>query len=149
MYRFYIYTIALISITTMPVSAFAEIAADSVTADTQSHNRHHIVNAEGLYIDLPSVDYNHLIEDIRRSQAYSMRQEQQIIKYLDENQLDTKDALLAAIMPGGLLYAAVRKSNLEQAKSKLAEITEVVDELSYDLLAMQSMVNTLTVAQLH
>lgn len=57
--------------------------------------------------------------------------------------------LIAVILPGGLLYAAVRKGNLEQAKVELAETTEDLDELSHDLLAMQAVAGELTVAQLH
>lgn len=56
--------------------------------------------------------------------------------------------LIAVILPGGLLYAAVRKGNLEQAKVELAEMTEDMDELSRDLLAMQAVAGELTLAQL-
>ena len=68
--------------------------------------------------------------------------------YLEENRLDTADMLIAIILPGGLLYAAVRKGNLEQAKVELAEMTADRDELSRDLLAMQAVAGELTVAQL-
>ena len=148
MHRFYIYLTAFISITTMPVSAFAEIAAEPVTLDTQNRNWTHTINTDGLYLDLPSVNYNHLIKQIRTSHAHLTQRKHENTRYLDENQLNSKDALIIVIIPGGLLYAAIRKSNLEKAQSELAEITEVMDELSYDLLAMQAKVNTFTVAQL-
>jgi len=56
--------------------------------------------------------------------------------------------LITIILPGGLLYAAVRKGNLEQAKVELAEMTADRDELSRDLLAMQAVAGEFTVAQL-
>jgi hypothetical protein len=132
----------------MPVSALAEIATDSLTPDTQKHSWTHTVNAEGLYIDLPSVDYNQLINLIRTSHVQLTQREQEITKYLDDNQMNSKDAVIAAILPGGLLYAAVRKNNLEQAKTRLAKVNEMMDDLSYDLLAMQANMNTFTMAQL-
>lgn len=143
MQRIHIYIIALISITTMPLSVLADN-----TAEPQRHDGAYTVNAEGLYLDHLPVDYNHLIKEIKITHAYNTQREQQISKYLDDKQMDSKDAVIAAIMPGGLLYAAVRKNNLEQAKTRLAEVTEVLNELSYDLLAIQTKVNTLTVAQL-
>jgi hypothetical protein len=85
---------------------------------------------------------------IRAYRTFLTRREAEIAKYLDENQLDAKDTLITIIMPGGLLYAAIRTGNLEQAKAELAEVTEDMEELSSDLLAMQAVAGELTVAQL-
>jgi len=148
MHRCYFYLTAFISITTMPVSALAEIAADLATTDTQSRNQAHTANDGGFYIDLPSVDYNRVIEQIRTYQASLTHREEVITVYLDENRLSTKDVLITAIMHGGLLYAAVRQGNLGQAKDELAEIADDMDELSRDLLVMQAAAGELTVAQL-
>lgn len=148
MHRFYIYLTAFISITTMPVLAFAEIAAEAVTPDTQNRNGTHTINTDGLYLDIPSVNYNQLIKQIRTSHARLTQRKHEKTRYLDENQLNSKDTLIAVIMPGGLLYAAARKNNLDKAQSELSEITEAMAELSYDLLTIQAKVNTLTVAQL-
>jgi hypothetical protein len=148
MHRFYMYLVAFISITTMPLAALADNTAESLIHDTQSRGWTHTVGIEGLHFDIPSVDYNLLIKEIRMTHAYNAQREQQISRYLHDKQMNSKDAVIAAIMPGGLLYAAVRKNNLVQAKTRLAEVTEIMDELSYDLLAMQAKVNTLTVAQL-
>ncbi len=51
-------------------------------------------------------------------------------------------------MPAGLLYALVRKGNLERARAELAAISEAMDELSRNLLAMQAEARELIVAQL-
>ena len=56
--------------------------------------------------------------------------------------------LITVIVPGGLIYAAVRKANLEEARAELTEITNDMDELSRDLLAMQAGTGGLTLAQL-
>lgn len=66
-----------------------------------------------------------------------------MMQYLEENRLDAKDVLIAVILPGGLLYAAVRKGDLEQAKVELAAVSEDLDELSRDRLAMQAVAGEL------
>jgi hypothetical protein len=148
MHRLYFYLAAFISIATMPVSALAETAANPATADSQSPNRAPTAKDGGFYIDLPAVNSNQLIGLIRAYRASLTHREQEITQYLEENRLDAKDVLIAVILPGGLLYAAVRKGDLEQAKVELAEMTEDIDELSRDLLAMQAVAGELTLAQL-
>jgi len=149
MHRLYLYLAAVISITSMPLSALAETAADPATADTQVHNLATTANNGGFYIDLPAVNSKQLIGLVRAYRASLTHREQEIMRYLEDNRLDAKDLLITVILPGGLLYAAVRKGNLEQAKVELAEMTEDLDELSHDLLAMQAVAGELTVAQLH
>jgi len=148
MHRLYCYLAAIISISTMPVSALAETATDPATSDRQIPKLAPAANDGGFYTDLPAVNSNQLIGLIRAYRASLTHREQEIMQYLEENRLDAKDLLIAAILPGGLLYAAVRKGNLEQAKIELAEMSEDVDELSRDLLAMQAVAGELTVAQL-
>ena len=149
MHRLYLYLAAVISIATLPLSALAETAADPATAEMQVRNLAPAANDGGFYIDLPAVNSKQLIGLVRAYRASLTHREQEITQYLEENRLDAKDMLIAVILPGGLLYAAVRKGKLEQAKVELAETTEDLDELSHDLLAMQAVAGELTVAQLH
>jgi hypothetical protein len=90
-----------------------------------------------------------LIALLRNYQAALAQRGKEITRYLDENQLDVTDALITVIMPGGLVYAAVRKANIEEARDELTEITESMDELSRDLLVMQAEAGELTLAKLH
>ena len=147
MLRYYFYLAAFISIMTTPVVVLAETAADPV-ASMPSRHWVHIANDDGLYIDLPRANHNQLMGRIRAYIISLTQREEEITKYLGENQLDAKDALITAIMPGGLVYAAVRKASLEQASAELAEISEDMNELSRDLLAMQAEAQVLTVARL-
>ena len=148
MHRLYIYLAASISIMSLPIAALAETGATPATADTQIRNLAPAPNDGGFYIDLPAVNSSQLIGLIRAYRASLAHREQEIKRYLEENRLDVKDLLIAVILPGGLLYAAVRKGNLEQAKVELAEMNEDLDELSSDLLAMLAVAGELTVAQL-
>ena len=123
---------------TTSVSALAETAVDPAATE----------NEGGFYTALPAVNNKQLVGLLRNYQEALTQREQEITRYLDENRLDTADVLITVIMPGGLIYAAVRKANLEEARAELAEITDDMDELSRDLLAMQAGTGELTLAQL-
>jgi hypothetical protein len=132
----------------MPFTALAETAAEPATADRQIRHLNPVANGAGFYTDLPTVNSRQLLGLIRNYRASLSHRQQEIMQYLEENRLDTGEMLIAIILPGGLLYAAVRKGNLEQAKVELAEMTADRDELSRDLLAMQAVAGELRVAQL-
>lgn len=148
MQRLYVYLAAFLSIITVPVAALAETSADPAITDTQIPTFAPVANDAGFYVALPAVDTDQLIARISAHRASLTHREQEVRQYLDDHQLGAKDVLITVIMPGGLLYAAVRKGNLQQAQADLDQITAATDELSRDLLAMQAVAGDLTVAQL-
>ena len=139
---------ALISLITLPAAALAESPANTATADMQMRILAPVPNAAGFYVTLPVVDSNQLIERISTQRAALAQREQEVRRYLEDHQLDARDMLITIIMPGGLLYAAAGKGNLEQAQVELTEISAVLDELSRDLVAMQAVAGDLSMAQL-
>ena len=123
-------------------------AVDPAATDALNRDWTPTENEGGFYTALPAVNNKQLVGLLRNYQEALTQREQEITRYLDENRLDTADVLITVIMPGGLIYAAVRKANLEEARAELAEITDDMDELSRDLLAMQAGTGELTLAQL-
>ena len=148
MYRCYFYLAAFVAIMTTSVSALAETAVAPTATDAQTRNWTPTENEGGFYTALPAVNNKQLVGLLRNYQEALTQREQEITRYLDENRLDTADVLITVIVPGGLIYAAVRKANLEEARAELTEITNDMDELSRDLLAMQAGTGGLTLAQL-
>ena len=148
MYRCYFYLATFVAIMTTSVSALADTAVNPSATDAQNRNWTPTENEGGFYTSLPAVNNKQLVGLIRNYQEALTQREQEITRYLDENRLDTADVLITVIMPGGLIYAAVRKANLEEARAELTEITDDMDELSRDLLAMQAGTGELTLAQL-
>ena len=148
MYRCYFYLTTFVAIMTTSVSALAETPVDPAATDGLNRDWTPTENAGGFYTALPAVNNKQLVGLLRNYQEALTRREQEITRYLDENRLDTADVLITVIMPGGLIYAAVRKANLEEARAELTEITDDMDELSRDLLAMQAGTGELTLAQL-
>lgn len=148
MYRRYFYLAAFVAIMAAAVPALAETAVDPAATASQTRNWTPTENEGGFYTALPAVNNKQLVGLLRNYQEALTQREQEITRYLDENRLDTADVLITVIMPGGLIYAAVRKANLEEARAELTEITDDMDELSRDLLAMQAGAGELTLAQL-
>ena len=143
MHRLYCYLAAFISIITLPAAALAEAPASAVTQPSAP-----AANEAGFYVALPAVDTDRLIERISAQRASLTQREQEIREYLEDHQLGAKDLLITVIMPGGLIYAAVRKGNLQQAQAELDQINAAMDELSRDMVAMQAVAGDLTMAQL-
>jgi hypothetical protein len=145
MQRLYVYLAAIASLLSLPVAALAETPA---TTDTQGPIFAPAANAAGFYVVLRAVDTEQLIDRISAHRASLTQREKQIRDYLEDHQLGAEDVLITVIMPGGLLYAAVRKANLQQAQAELDQINAAMDELSRDLVAMQALAGDLTVARL-
>jgi hypothetical protein len=67
---------------------------------------------------------------------------------VEDSRSGAKDALIAAIMPGGLLYAAFRKHSAGQARKELETVSNELEELNHDLLALQVTTGEVLVAGL-
>ena len=91
-----------------------------------------------LAVQLPDVDRGVLIEQLRLLRSQLIQRKQALVQIVADKKLDGSDALITAIMPGGLLYAGYKKVRYEQAKSELARISADIKEYSGDLLVMQS-----------
>ena len=99
-------------------------------------------------IQLPDVDREALIEQLRTLRSQLIQRKQALVQSVADKKLDSKDAVITAIMPGGLLYAGYKKVRYEQAKNELARVSTDIEEYSDDLLAMQPSPAQVVVAQL-
>lgn len=89
-------------------------------------------------IQLPVVDHEALIEQVETLRSQLIDHKQALVQMVADKKLDGRDAVITAIMPGGLLYAGYKKARYEQAKIELASVSTDIQELSADLLNLQS-----------
>lgn len=89
-------------------------------------------------IQLPAVDHAVLIEQVVTLRSQLIEHKQALLQTVEDKKLDGRDAIITAIMPGGLLYAGYKKARYEQARNELASISADIEELSADLLTLQS-----------
>ena len=108
--------------------------------------------AVGTYrsgFQLPDVDREALIEKVELLRNRLIESKEALAQNLEDKKLDGGDALITAIIPGGLLYAGYKELRYQQAKDQLARLNVEIDEFAADLLAMQAMSAPAAVAQLY
>jgi len=97
-----------------------------------------ITTPDQFVIQLPGVDREALVEQVRTLRSQLIQRKQALVKVIADKKMDSSDAFITTIMPGGLIYAAYKKTSYEQSRSELASIIADIEECSDDLLAMQS-----------
>ena len=108
------------------------------------------VAASDLFIiHLPDVDREALIEQVGALRSQLIQRKQALVQSVADKKLNSNDAIITVIMPGGLLYAGYKKVRYEQAKNELSRVSADIDEFSGALLAMQSRSAPVAVARLY
>lgn len=107
-----------------------------------------ITTPDQFVIQLPGVDREALIERVRTLRSQLIQRKQALVKVIADKKMDSSDTVIASIMPGGLIYAAYKKTSYEQSRNELAGINADIEECSDDLLAMQAGATPVFVARL-
>jgi pyruvate/oxaloacetate carboxyltransferase len=105
------------------------------------------VGAVLLGFQLPDLDPEALAEKVDMLRTQLIERREVLTRSLEEKKLGSSDALIAAIIPGGLLYAGYKELRYESAKDELARLNAEIDEIGNDLLAVQAMSAPAAVAQ--
>lgn len=116
-------------------TAFAEDAV-ILQQDVRQAGLVNVVGPQGFITQLQVVDAETLSEQVQVLRSQLILRKQQLVHEVDEKQLDSGDALLTVLMPGGLLYAGYKKAVYESARSDLADVSEEITEYSHDLSAL-------------
>ena len=107
-----------------------------------------VTTPDQFVIQLPGVDREALIERVRTLRSELIQRKQALVKVIADKKMDSSDAVITTIMPGGLIYAAYKKSTYERSRNELAGINADIEECSDDLLAMQTGAAPVFVARL-
>ena len=97
---------------------------------------------------LPNIDREALVDLVRSMRSQLILRKQELLQAVEDSQFEGGGAVLAAILPGGLLYAGFQKVRHEQALEELEQVNVAIDEYSDDILAMQPVPASIAVAQL-
>jgi hypothetical protein len=141
----------LVILCTLLVNAFTTGSVLAEQAGGHDTHREQLIWVEavegtGFITQVPAIDSQLLVERIAQLRTELIRHQQQLTLAVEETRLDAGDAVITAIMPGGLLYAGYRKRAHTLATNRLATVTDDIDELTRDLAASRSLAST--VAQL-
>ncbi len=97
-----------------------------------------VAGPDQFIIQLPDIDREALIEQVGALRSQLIQRKQALVQSVADKKLNSNDAIITVIMPGGLLYAGYKKIRYEQAKNELARVSADIEEFSGDLLAIQS-----------
>ncbi len=137
----------LVILCTLLVNAFASASVLADQAGDPGASLEQLVWVEtvdrnGFLAQVPTVDSQLLAERIELLRGELVQHQQQLSRAVEETRLDAGDAVITAIMPGGLLYAGYKKREHTLAKNNLASVTEDIDALTLDLAASRSLAST-------
>lgn len=102
---------------------------------------------DGLMTAEPRISRHDLNQALVENHHLVNVRSQKLEDYIEENKITARTGVLAAIMPGGLIYLAVRKSQLSSANSKLEGLQSDVKNLRTDHLALHENDTTILVAR--
>lgn len=107
--------------------------ATSQTTDehtTWTANRSLEATDNGLIYSLPIVNQQQLASEIRVLHRQLKQRREVLSNMIEENSFTAADALIVAALPGGFLYAAVKKQRTQQAERELDSVTSQLDGLA-------------------
>jgi len=109
-----------------------------------------IANTHGAFaIQLPGVDREELVDLVTTLRSQLILRKQELVQTFEDSHFDDSDTILAAILPGGLLYAGFQKARHEQAREELDQVNAEIEKYSSDILAMQPDPASIAIVQLH
>jgi len=125
------------------------VNADDVVLPTVPDDRPaqaSMIDDEGFVIQLPAIERGKLVKQLHVIRSALIAHKQVLAGELEEKQFDSGDALLALVMPGGLLYAGYKKAAHARALNNLEEVSENIAAYSDDLAVLQEQLQPLSVA---
>jgi len=87
----------------------------------------------GLITALPTVTPDRLIQQMGSLRSDLQGRKARLSRKAEAKKFTTKDGIITAILPGGLLYAAVKKQRHWQAVSKVKMVDKQLADLNQNL----------------
>ena len=105
-------------------------------------------DSEGFCTSLPQVENITLTHHIREWRTNLLEQQQRLAERVEQLKFSALDAVITLVMPGGLLYAAVKRGNHLEKRQDLSLLTQDIEQLSGDLLTLEAISANLQIAAL-
>lgn len=101
----------------------------------------------GFTVKLPSIDNDMLLDEIISLKIALMQDNKLLSQQVEQKRFKNKDTVLAALLPGGLIYAAYKKNIYAQAVQNYELNASLVEELTTDIAALTVSDGPILVAQ--
>lgn len=97
---------------------------------------HTVENADGLFTAEPRISQQELNNALVENKQLISIRSHNIEEFIEENGITAQTGVVAAIMPGGLIYLAVRQARLSAANEKLESLQADMNQLKSDILTL-------------
>ena len=87
----------------------------------------------GLIANIPAYETYQVLSQAQNVRSELKAQKNKSVEEVENTRFKTSDAIIAAIMPGGLIYAAHKKQKHHQAKEELKTVTAQLNGLDEGL----------------
>lgn len=101
----------------------------------------------GFTVNVPSIDNDVLIGEIATLKIALIRDKQLLSSKVEQKRFKSKDTVLAALLPGGMIYAAYKKSAHAQAVKDVEQVSSQIKEITTDLAALTTIDGPILIAQ--
>ena len=101
----------------------------------------------GFTVKVPSIDNDVLIDEIAALKIALIRDKQLLSSKVEQKRFKSKDTVLAALLPGGMIYAAYKKSAHAQAVKDVEQVSSQIKEITTDLAALTTIDGPILIAQ--
>jgi hypothetical protein len=99
-------------------------------------------------INVPAVNLQELLLNLKETRYSLELHRKQLQQQLADAEITGGKVALAAVMPGGLLYLAIKKQQYEDYRKQLADLQGWIVELEQDLPNIASLASRIMVAHL-
>jgi pyruvate/oxaloacetate carboxyltransferase len=97
----------------------------------------YVVQDNGLVANIPAHDASATLQHVQSFHSNLQTRQSQCAENVEETRFKAHDTLITIVMPGGLLYAAAKQQQHEQAKQAYTDVTQQLQELQQDLAHFQ------------
>jgi hypothetical protein len=116
--------------------ALADEGRASGTATLQTASQ--LISRDGFIVTVPVAPAGDLMTRIGSYRTALTKRKEILTEKAEDAKPTAKDAVITVLMPGGLLYAAHRTRQYQQAQQALAEVDERLAALAQDLTLLRN-----------
>jgi hypothetical protein len=102
---------------------------------------------DGFTVMMPNINLDTLVDEIAALKTELKHDESRLARRVEEKRVTGNDKVLSFLMPGGLLYAAYKKSAYNKAVRDHELVSSRLNEITTDLVALTAIDGPIAVAQ--
>jgi hypothetical protein len=114
-------------------------ATEAVGSNEQGSSWLYMEQSGGLVTNVPAMERQELIGSVKEYRQTLADRKAQLSNTVKKKKFSTKDALITAVVPGGMLYASYKMASYKSTKKELETVSLSIDELTSDVVRLTAL----------